>query len=426
MLLILAFLLLLVIGVPVAFVLIGTVIIYFFFFSPAPLMLIPQRMFGGADQFVLLAIPFFILAGQLMNQGGMTKRLVRFTAYLVGGVSGGLAQVNVVVSMLFAGITGAAVADTSAIGSILIPAMVEDGYEADFSAAVTAASSTVGPIIPPSIPMVIFGFISGTSIGALFLAGAIPGILLGISQIILVYTISKKMGYKSSTVLTRSWSDFLVVARDALLALVMPAIILGGVLTGIFTATEAGAAAALYAFIIGAFVYRKIQLQDLPDLLLKTAVTTGVVMIIVSMAAPFAWVMAAERIPARVAMTILSLTENSIIILLLINVFLLFMGTFMETTANLIILTPVLLPLTRAIGIDPVHFGAIMVLNLVIGLMTPPVGVCLFVASSISRVKLEGIVKRIWPFLVAAIVVLLIVTYVEPVSTWLPRLILGR
>ncbi|MGQ9638272.1 MAG: TRAP transporter large permease [Thermodesulfobacteriota bacterium] len=417
-----SFITFLILGIPIAFVLGLTSFITLIFTGSVPLLLMPKEMFSGTDSFPLLAVPFFILAGNLMNAGGITKRLIQFCNILLGYVRGGLALVNVVASMFFAGITGAAVADTSALGSILIPAMTERHYDKDFSAAVTAASSTVGPIIPPSIPMVILGTIGELSIGALFLAGVIPGIMVGLALLGIAYWISWKRNYPKEKV--KSLREFFYGLKDALLALLMPGIILGGILGGIFTPTEAAAVAVAYAFIISFLIYREIRWRDLPRLLIESIVTTSIIMFVIANSAIFGWILANHQVPQKVAQIFLSLTTNKWVLLLLINLFLLFIGTFMETTASLIILTPILLPLAIKVGIDPIHFGLVMVLNLVIGLITPPLGVCLFIACSIAKISLEQIVNAILPFILAAIAVLFIVTYIPELSLWIPRMVL--
>lgn len=417
-----SFITFLILGVPIAFVLGLTSFVALLYSGHVPLLLMPKEMFSGTDSFPLLAVPFFMLAGNLMNAGGITKRLINFCNILLGYVRGGLALVNVVASMFFAGITGAAVADTSALGSILIPAMTREKYDRDFSAAVTAASSTVGPIIPPSIPMVILGTVGELSIGALFLAGIIPGIMVGLSLLIVAYVISRKRNYPKEKV--KSVREFFYGLKDAVLALLMPAIIMGGILGGIFTPTEAAVVAVVYAFIVSFLVYREIRWKDLPKVLIDSVVTTSIIMLVIANSAIFGWILANHQVPQTVAQIFLSISTNRWIILLLINLFLLFVGTFMETTASLIILTPILLPLAVKVGVDPIHFGLVMVLNLVIGLITPPLGVCLFVSCGIAKITLEQIVRAILPFLIAAIAVLFIVTYIPELSLWIPRMIM--
>jgi C4-dicarboxylate transporter DctM subunit len=409
----------LIIGVPVAFVLGLTPLVVLITQGNTPLVLVAQRIFTGMDSPVLMAVPFFILAGNIMGAGGMTQRLVKFCNILVGPLRGGLAYINVAISMLFAGITGAAVADTSAVGSILIPAMKQEGYDSDFSAAVTATSSTIGPIIPPSIPFIIYGVLGEVSIASLFLAGFVPGILLGLFQMIVIWFYAQKRQYPKRS--RPSFRDAIRVSVDAFLVLLMPIIILGGILSGIFTPTESACIAVFYALFVGLFVYRDIHLSDLPRILIRTGATSSLVMLVIGTASIFSWLLASEEIPHSVTDAILALTHNKILILLLMNILLLVIGTFMETTASLIILTPVLLPLMLKIGVDPLHFGVILVLNLVIGLTTPPVGVCLFVACALGNTTLERLSRAIFPFLLASIAVLIICTYWEGLIMAIPK-----
>ena len=405
-------------GVPIAFVLGQTPLVAMMNHGETPLILAAQRIFTGIDSPILMAVPFFILAGNIMSAGGMTGRLLTFCNILVGWLRGGLAYINVVISMIFAGITGAAVADTSAVGSILIPAMKKEGYDIDFAAAVTATSSTIGPIIPPSIPFIIYGVLGEVSIASLFLAGFVPGVLLGLFQMGVVGYYSRKRQYPKGRL--PSLKEAIKGVGDAVLVLMLPVIILGGILSGIFTPTESACIASFYALFISFFVYRDIRVRDLPRILINTGATSALVMLVISMASIFSWLLAAEEVPQLVTELVLKTTTNKYLILLFLNVILLIVGTFMETSASLIILTPVLLPLMIKIGIDPLHFGVILVLNLVIGLTTPPVGVCLFIACSIGQTKLERLSRAILPFLLASIVVLLICTYWEGLIMAIP------
>jgi len=416
--LITAFIFFLLIGVPIAFVLGLTPLMAIVTQGETPLILAAQRIFTGIDSPILMAVPFFILAGNIMSAGGMTGRLLAFCNILVGRLRGGLAYINVVISMIFAGITGAAVADTSAVGSILIPAMKKEGYETNFAAAVTATSSTIGPVIPPSIPFIIYGVLAEVSIASLFLAGFVPGVLLGLFQMGVVGYYSHARRYPKGR--PPSLKESLKAIVDAALVLMLPIIILGGILTGIFTPTESACIASFYALFISLFVYRDIRVQDLPRILINTGATSSLVMLVIAMASIFSWLLAAEEVPQMVTETVLKATANKYLILLFLNVILLLVGTFMETGASLIILTPVLLPLMIQIGVDPLHFGVILVLNLVIGLTTPPVGVCLFIACSIGQTDLEGLSKAIFPFLLASVAVLLICTYWEGLIMAIP------
>ena len=408
-------------GIPIAFVFgIGS-IIYFIFLSDIPITMIGQQLYNGVDSFVLLAIPFFILAGQLMNRTGITRDLVDFVQVLVGKLPGALAQVNIVVSILFAGLTGAAVADTAAIGSILIPAMKKEGYSAAYSAAVTTASSIIGPIIPPSIIMVIYGTITGESIGALFMAGFVPGVLIGLGLMILalIYAIKEKHPRRTEPV-TRK--ELIKRTKAAIIGLIMPIIILGGILSGKFTATEAASLACLYAFIVGIAIYRSLSFQDILDSLLECAVVSSVILLIISTAKLFGMVLTIEQIPSQIADIMMSITENKILFLLLVNVFLLFMGMIMETGANIILLAPILLPLAIKYGVDPLHFALIMIVNVNIGLTTPPLGVCLFTAAPIAKTSYESIAMKVLPFVAMEILVLLLITYVPDIVLFVPRM----
>jgi len=419
LILLISFSIFLIIGVPIAFVLGLTPLAALLYEGETPLILAAQRIFTAMDNPILMAIPFFILAGNIMSAGGLTQRLVTFCKVLVGPIRGGLAHINVVISMIFAGITGAAVADTSAIGSILIPAMVKDGYDPDFSSAVTATSSTIGPVIPPSIPFIIYGVLGEVSIASLFLAGFVPGVLLGLFQMGVVAYYARKRNYPRGSL--PSAGEALRAMFDASLVLMMPIIILGGILSGAFTPTESACVAVFYAFAISFFVYRDLRLKDLPRIIIDTGVTSALVMLVIGTASIFSWVLASQEIPQSVCAAILRVTHSRILILLFVNVILLIVGTFMETTASLIILTPVLLPLMIQIGVDPLHFGVILVLNLVIGLTTPPVGVCLFIACAIGKVRLERISRAILPFIAASVAVLIIATYWEWLIMCIPR-----
>jgi tripartite ATP-independent transporter DctM subunit len=414
------FLISLILSVPLCFV-IGFSSLLFLYLNNFPLLVVAQRLFSGLDSFPLLAVPFFILAGSLMNTGGITRRLVNFAHILVGHIKGGLAHTNIVVSMLFAGITGSAVADTSAIGGILIPAMVKKGYDNDFSAAVTASSSVIGPIIPPSILMVIYGVTTGLSIGGLFMAGFIPGILLGLSLMLVsyIYAVKRNYPYRDKIV---GLKEFLSGLKDAFIALMAPVIVIGGILSGIFTPTEASVIAVIYAFIVSKFIYKELAFSDIPEILFKTAITTGTVLIIIGTASIMGWVISVQQIDELIVQFFMNIAGNKYILLLLINILLLFVGTFLEAGAAIIILAPVLAPLAIQMGVHPLHFGIIMVLNLVLGLITPPLGICLFVACSISKIKLWTISKAIFPFLLAEIFVLFIVTYFPVISMFIPKL----
>lgn len=416
--LLLSFLLLILIKVPVAFSLAisSTIALLYGGFS---LQLIIQRMTNAVDSFILLAVPFFMLAGKLMEHGKISQKIIDFADSLVGFLVGGLAHVNIVTSMFFAGITGAAVADTSAIGSMLIPPMVKRGYDKDFSGAVTAASSVIGVIIPPSIPMVIFGVVTGTSVGRLFLGGFLPGILVGVLQIIISYAIAKKRGYPAGNPF--SLKKILQEFKGSILALFMPIIILGGILLGIFTPTEAAVIAVIYALIISFFVYRTLHLKDIPKILKESAQTTSVVMLMVSAAFLYGWIISRDRVPVHLANYISELTVHPTMILILISIIYLIAGTLMDLGANIIILVPVLYPAVSLLGIDPVHFGLVTIIALSIGLITPPVGACLFVSTEIAQTSLLQISKAVLPYLVGLIITLLLLILFPQIVLWIPN-----
>ncbi len=384
--------------------------------------MVSQRFYAGLDMFTLMAMPFFIFAGAIMNKSGITHRLVKFSNTLVGHLRGGLAHANIVASIFFSGMTGAAVSDTAAIGTMLIPAMEEDGYDKDFSAAVTAASSIIGPTIPPSNMMVIYGSLMSVSIAGLFAAGFVPGLLIALFLMILSGFIAKKRRYPKSG--RSGLKQIMMATKDAILPLLMPVIILGGILSGIFTPTEAAAVAVGYAFIIGFFVLRTLKLKDIPDLLYQTGKTTGVVFRIIGSASILGWILTMERVPEAVAAGFLRVSNNPHIILLLILVLMLIVGMFMDIAAALIILGPILHPIAvNNLGINPIHFGIIMVLSLNLALMTPPVGACLFVACNISKLSLEALTRAIWPFIVVEVIALFIIAYWSDLVLFFPRLV---
>lgn len=417
------FFLLLLTGTPIAFCLgITAVLVFLKMDAPMLMQIVPLKFFSGIDMFALMAMPLFMLAGEIMNRIQVTHRLVDLANVLIGNIRGALAHVNIVVSILFAGLTGAAVADTAALGTMLIPAMEKDGYPRSFAAAVTAASSIIGPIIPPSIIMVIYGSMMNVSIAGLFAAGIVPGFLVGGALMLLSARISSKRNYPKGdrrATLKEAGAAF----RKAFIPLLTPIIILGGILTGIFTPTEAAAVAVFYAMLIGFFIYRNLALRDLPEMLFEMVRNSGSVFIILSAAAILGWVLASEQVPELVGEAILSISSNKYTALLIINLILLVIGMFMDMTAVVIILGPILHPLAVSLGIHPLHFGIIMIVNVNIALMTPPLGACLFVACSISRISLESISREILPFIAAEAVVLILVTYIPAVSMTIPRLL---
>ncbi len=413
----------LVLGVPIGFTIgiTGLLGLYLMGMDVAMFTMAPLQFFSGLDMFTLMAMPFFILAGEIMNKTGITTRLVKFSNILVGHWRGGLAHANIMASIFFAGMTGAAVSDTAAIGTMLIPAMEEDGYDLDFSASVTAASSIIGPTIPPSNMMVIYGSLMNVSIAGLFAAGFLPGLVLGGLLMVLAAIISIKRGYPRSEKTT--FVEKLVGLKDAIIPLLMPVIILGGILSGIFTPTEAAAVAVAYALIIGFFVLKSLKLVDLPPMFVNTAKITGVVFLIIGTASIVSWVLAINQVPQMIAEFLLSTTGNPKIVLLLIILLMLIVGMFMDIAAALIILGPILHPIAVSMGMSPIHFGIIMVLSLNIALMTPPVGACLFVVCSITKLKLGEISRAIIPFILVEVVALFIIAYVPIISTFIPSLL---
>jgi len=408
----------LVLGIPVA-VTLGVASAAYMLFAGLPLVTIPQKMYAGMDVFVLLCIPGFILAGNLMNAGGITERIVRLANALVGWMRGGLGLTNIGASMLFGGISGTAVADAASIGGMMIPGMKKAGYPADFSAAVTAASSTVGPMIPPSVPMIIVGALTGISVGQMFLAGAVPGVLLGVSMMVTAWIIARRRGFPR-----HPWQGFGELVRafgGAFWAVSMTALIVVGLLSGFATPTETAVVASIYAFLVGAFIYRDLPIRKVPKIIVDSAVSSAAILILVGFANAFGSILVSERIPQAIAAAVLSVTDNKYLVILLINILLLFVGMFMETIAALIILFVPLLTLAVSVGIDPLHFATFAVLNLMIGLTTPPVGVCLFICANIARLPLAPVVRAIAPFLLTNILVLLAVSYFPPLATWLPN-----
>lgn len=411
----------LIIGAPVA-VTLGLASMTYLWFKGIPLVVMPQKMFAGIDVFVLLCIPGFILAGNLMNRGGITGRIVRFANALVGWMRGGLGQANVAGSMLFGGISGTAVADAASIGGMMIPGMKKAGYPADFSAAITAASSTVGPIIPPSVPMIIVGALSGISVGKMFMAGAVPGIMMGLAMMVTTYIIAVRRGFPR-----QPWQgvrELCLAFLGAFWALAMTGLIVGGLLTGLATPTETAVVASIYAFVVGTFFYRELPLREVPKIVIDSAVSSAAILALVGFANVFGWILVSERIPQMIAQSVLSVTDNKFVVILLINIVLLIVGMFMETIAALIILFVPLLALAQGVGIDPLHFATFAVLNLMIGLTTPPVGVCLFICANIAKLPLSPVIRAITPFLITNIIVLLLVSYIPGLSTWLPAYLL--
>lgn len=421
LILVISFLVLLGIGVPIAWSigLSGLVTLLVSIDSIAAFTTLAQRMGTGLDSFTLLAIPFFILAGQLINKGGLAQRLIKLAKDMMGSLPGGLAHVNIVAAMMFGAIAGSAVAAASAIGSILGPKMEEEGYSREFSAAVNITSSTTGLLIPPSNILIVYSLASGgVSIAALFIAGYLPGILTGLMLMVVaaVWAKWKKFPVGERTNIKELSTSFL----RALPALSLLVIVIGGIIAGIFTATEASAIAVIYTLVLG-FMYRELSFKELPKVFFDSVMTTSVVMLLIGTSIAMSWVMSFEEIPQTVTTALLSVSENKIIILLLINVILLFVGTFMDMTPAVLIFTPIFLPIVTELGIDPIHFGIIMILNLSIGLCTPPVGTILFVGVGVAKTTIVKIIKPLMPLFIAMIVALILITYFPKITMWLPR-----
>ena len=414
------FLILLLIGVPIAFSL-GLSSLFYLFTNNIPLTVIAQKFYSGMDSFTLLCIPGFMLAGALMNGGGITRRILDFCNSFLGHFRGSLALVNIVASMVFAGISGTAIADVCSLGSMLIPAMVDDGYDDDFSVAVTEASSVVGPIIPPSVPMVIAGSCVSISVGKMFQAGIIPGILLGLALCIPTYIISVKRNYPRHE--KASWRVRLETTKDAIWAMLMPVILLGGILSGVFTPTEASIVTCAYALVVGVFVYKEIRITDVPRIVWENIRACASIIVLIGLANVFAYILTAERIPQMVANSILSITDNRVVVILLINVVLLFVGMFMESLAAILITFPVLLPVATAVGMEPVHFALMAILNLMLGLTTPPVGMCVCTGAQIGKISAFKAFKATVPFLATSLIVLALVSFVPQLTLWIPSIL---
>lgn len=410
----------LIIGVPVGIALAGSSMFYILAAGTVPDFVIIHRMVNGVDSFPLLAIPFFILAGNLMNSAGITNRIFAFATACIGWLRGGLGHVNIIASVLFAGMSGAAVADAGGLGTIEIKAMRDAGYDDDFAVAVTAASSTIGPIIPPSLPMVVYGVMASASVGQLFAAGFIPGLLMAISLMLLVSWYARKRNYPRDARFNIRLLG--TTFKRAFLSLLTPVIIVGGILTGAFTPTEAAISACVYALVLGIIVYRTLNWKRLLHVSMETIETSAIILFIVAAASIFAWILTSNRVTEHFAGMIMGITDNPILVLLLLNLVLFVVGCFMETVAAITILVPVLLPIAVSVGVDPVHFGVIMVLNLMIGLLTPPVGMVLYVLSRVAGISFERCSAATLPFLFPLVVVLAIITFFPSFSMWLPTL----
>ncbi|NPV04482.1 MAG: TRAP transporter large permease [Syntrophaceae bacterium] len=417
-----AFVVLLCCGIPIAMGLAGSAMIYLLFNPDIELTILPQTIFGGIASFPLLAIPLFMLAGNLMNEGGLTQDLVRFAKLMIGHVRGGLGHATIIACAIFAAISGAAVATAVAIGMIMIPAMKQEGFDDDLGAAITATASCMGPIIPPSIPFIIYGVIANVSIGALFLGGVIPGALLGIGLMVYMSYEARKRRYTVHP--KASYREMLIGGWKALPALFMPVIIMGGILGGAFTPTEAAGVTCVYAAIVGAFVYRRLTLKSIPKVLLASGLESAMIMLLLGLSEPFAWIVAADQIPQMMIEAITGISTSPWVILFLINVVLIIIGIPIETAPALVIVAPILAPMAAQLGIDPIHLGVVVCFNLVLGLVTPPVGGVLFAVSGVSGLSLEKLSVAIWKPFWIALSVLLLITYIPQLSTFLPRLLM--
>lgn len=416
------FVFLLVLGLPISMVL-GIITVIYFFLNGQTLLLdsMPLRMFSGLENFGLLAIPLFMLMGEIMNEGGITTRLVNFAKLLLGHFRGGLAYVTVVANMFLASILGSANAQAAMMSKVMVPQMEKEGYTREFSGAITLASSIIAPIIPPSMIFIIYGTLSSTSIGALFMAGILPGILYGIAFILMIAYMGHKHNFPKSE--RSSFNEIIAGTLKMLPALLIPITVVVGILSGVFTATESAAIACLLAIIVGSLGYRELDFRKFPKMLINTVTNTATVTFLIIMANVFGWMIAFEQIPQLLANAILSFTESPWVFLLLVNVLLLLVGMLLDGIAALVILVPVLMPLVHALGIDPVHFGVIICINLTLGLLTPPVGTGLFIVSSMAEIKFERLVKAVFPFIIVSIVVLFIITYIPGIVLTIPRML---
>lgn len=407
--------------IPIAFG-IGITSLVGLWLSDTDLIVVSQKIFSGIDSFSLVAIPLFILAGEIMTAGGISKRLVDFAALLVGHLPAGLAMVAVLACTFFSAISGSAIADAAAIGGILIPAMIAQGYDRRFASTLVASASTIGPVIPPSIPMILYGVMASVSIGDLFMAGVVPGILMAAALMVYVFYYGVKNNIKGREN-KPTFGEIMHGLKDASLALLLPIIIIGGFRTGVFTATESGVIAVVYALLVGSLVYKELDWKALPKIFLETAVSSATILFVIGNATLFTWLLSYHQIPDQVSNMVTAISSEPWVMLLIINIILLIAGTFIDTTSALTIFTPLFLPMILAAGIDPVHFGIILMVNLTIGMITPPLGVCLFVTSSIAKVNLADMVKPLMPQLLVLLFVLALVTYWPDLSLFLPNLI---
>jgi len=388
-------------------------------FSNIPYDMLAQRMLYGLNNFTLLAIPIFILTGKILNEAGITDKIFDVARSAVGHLTGGIGHVNVLASMLFAGMSGSAVADAGGLGFLEYKAMIDEGYPESFSAGITASSATIGPIIPPSIPIIVYGAMSGVSIGNLFVAAIVPGVLMGISLMLLVYIISKKKKFKKRG--QASLKEFFIALKNGFLPLMTPVIIIGGIFSGYFTATEAAGASLLYALIISFLVYKSLTLKKLIETIKETMIDSAILLFIIAAASAFSWVLARYQVSMELSTYIQSVITSKVTLLIVLNIFLLIIGGFIDSVPALMLLTPTLVPLIQMYGIHPLHFGIIMVLNLMIGLITPPLGTVLYTTHQVTKVSLEDIIKGVAPFYIPLVIVLILVTFVPEIVMYIPR-----
>jgi tripartite ATP-independent transporter DctM subunit len=413
----------LLLNIPIAFSMLLTSILYLLLQGDVPLIAVAQRVVAGTDQYLLLAIPFFFLAAELMNSGGIMQQLVRVAMAMVGHFRGGLGHVSVVANILLSGISGSAAADAAGLGRLQVEVMKRGGYSASFAAALGAAAATIGPVFPPSIPFVVYGGIAGVSVGALFLAGILPGLLMGVFLMVAVWVIAKRRDYP-----LQPWQGSRHLASETWSAtpiLTLPVIILGGILSGVFTPTEAAVVAAVYAFVVGKFLLRTLRWADLYPIFIKVGHDTANLMFIIASSAIYTWILARENVPQDLAAAMLSVSTEPWIVLLLINVVLLILGTALEPVVILVLVVPIFDPLIRTLGVDPVHFGVVVTLNLMIGLLTPPMGSVIFIMMAIAKVSMEDLMRECWPFMVALTLLLVLITYIPWIVLIVPDLYYG-
>lgn len=421
--LVIAFFSALAIGVPIAFALGIAAVLCIVLINPDFLALVPQRMFSGLDLFALVAIPFFILAGELMGSSGILERILQFSRLAAGRMRGSLAQVNIIVSMVFGWINGSGVAGASAVGSMLIKPTAEEYNDGPFACAITGCAAIAGPIIPPSVPMIVYALVAqNVSVAGLFAAGIVPGLMIAFGLMVIVYVIARIRGYKSDP-LNASWAEKFAIVRRFIVAFILPLIMVGGIVGGIFTPVEAGAVAVLYAIVVGFFVTRSLTVNSVRKALLRTGITSAVVFMMMGVANIASWILTTQQVPQTIGMEMMQFTQNPLVFLLMVNIVLLLVGLVFDTVAGMVMFGPILIPMASMYGIDPLHFGLIFVVNLTIGLVTPPVGICLFITAGIGKVPIEKVFKASAPFIAWLFTVLLIITYFPGVFMWVPELL---